>query len=107
MNNMDPDLLRIIQIVVVAGIFIFAIARSFLRIFVKPYVPGSAPGAPENRKGSMKEFLDDLRRDLGQGEQPSARGGGLLDREKDESVPSPATPPARPSLDRQPEKPVP
>jgi hypothetical protein len=92
---MDPELIRLLQILFVVGIFVFAIARSFLRIFVKPFVPGSAPGSPENRRKTMKDFLEDLRRDLGQGEQRPARGEGLMDTEKVESIPSPATPPAR------------
>ncbi len=101
---MDPELRQIIQFLIIGGIVVFAIARSFLRIFVKPFVPpGSPPGAPPRREG-VKDFLEELRRDLGHGSQPGPDVDGLLDEEEDETRKAAAPP--RPVVDPRFERPA-
>jgi hypothetical protein len=114
------DLGAIIQILFVVGVILAAIGKVFYNIFVKPFVPPrgapGAPGAPPPGK-NLKDFLDELRRDLGHGEGGEPRTAGLLDENEEEEEVSPAggtlsrgPPASRPApgrLLRHPERPVP
>ncbi len=84
---------RFIQVLIVVVVVFVGIVRYFYGIFVKPFVPPGAPGLPGSppvrrppRQHDIKDFLEELRRDLGHGEAPPPRqADGLMDVEKPEA----------------------
>lgn len=95
---MDHDFINNLLVVLFFILLSFgAIAKFFFRIFVKPFIPPSDTPEGQAKRREVKEFLDELRRDLGHGDLPPPRSDTIL-----EERPRPPIPPIR----RQPPRPV-
>ena len=103
-----------IQILIFAVVILGGLLKGFYNIFVKPLTTNtprrpperglaSPPGSPPG-EGGLKNFLEELRRDLGHGEGEQPRTDFLLEEEEEEEeeivvfeetpVPGPSIPPA-------------
>ena len=77
---MDNDVFNVIKILVIVAIIFVAVARKFMTVFVKPFIPTPGQGKQGGGRGKdLKDFIEELRRDLGHGETPPPRTDGLLD----------------------------
>ena len=93
---MDLDDLNggFIQILIVVVVVFVGIIKYFYGIFVKPFSPPGPPGLPGSppvgrspRQSDIKDFLEELRRDLGHGEAPppARQKDGLMDEQRPET----------------------